>query len=196
MNNPIDPIEFQSLCRSCARAIYDTRPPTAEYAERTAQLLFMTAAHESHLKYRRQIGLENNPVLGAFGLCQTEPAPIRDTLDMLIRRPRLAENCRTWLDQETRLQEVPFTGPHALYQFLDLLQQTYGDRLALMLCRLHYFRVPEPIPRSIEDRAFYAKRHYNTLSGRATSEDYLHTFHKYWPTEYPYITLNSQQRST
>jgi len=53
----MDKQDILRLCRDCAASLYGAVPPSPAYAEQVAQLLFMTAAHESAgFRYRRQIG--------------------------------------------------------------------------------------------------------------------------------------------
>ena len=50
----MDKQDILRLCRDCAASIYGTAPPSPQYAERVAKLLFMTAAHESlAFRFRR-----------------------------------------------------------------------------------------------------------------------------------------------
>lgn len=42
-----------------------------------------------------------------------------------------------------------------------------------ILTRLKYKRIPEPIPNTIEGRASYWKKHYNTEAGRGTTDEYI-----------------------
>ena len=43
----------------------------------------------------------------------------------------------------------------------------------IILARLKYKRIPEEIPRTIEGRAAYWKKHYNTVAGKGTEEEYI-----------------------
>ena len=45
--------------------------------------------------------------------------------------------------------------------------------IAICMCRFHYRRVPSAIPKTIEGRAKYWKKHYNTELGKGTVEHYL-----------------------
>lgn len=45
--------------------------------------------------------------------------------------------------------------------------------LAFIACRLHYKLVPEAIPESVEGRAGYWKKYYNTSAGKGTVEEYI-----------------------
>lgn len=49
----------------------------------------------------------------------------------------------------------------------------YNDFLALLFTRLHYWLNSAEIPETIEDRAKYWKKYYNTSAGKGTPEHYL-----------------------
>ena len=49
----------------------------------------------------------------------------------------------------------------------------YNPYLSLIFTRLLYRFVKEPIPSTIEDRAKYWKKYYNTEAGKGTPEHYL-----------------------
>lgn len=42
----------------------------------------------------------------------------------------------------------------------------YSPLLALIFCRLFYRLIPEPIPKTIKQRAAYWKKYYNTVKGK------------------------------
>jgi hypothetical protein len=44
---------------------------------------------------------------------------------------------------------------------------------AAAMCRVHYLRVPAPIPTDLAGQAAYYKAHYNTPEGAATTAEYL-----------------------
>ena len=49
----------------------------------------------------------------------------------------------------------------------------YNTFLSLLFCRLYYMAVQDPIPSTIEDRANYWKKYYNSYIGKGTQEHYL-----------------------
>lgn len=171
------------LCDDCACSIYGTRPPSAAYADAVARLLFMTAAHESGgFRYRRQIGFARDSVTGAFGLWQCEWPSIADSI-RYIRNPQRAElygRCVTWLDGYDK--HFPELALHDVAQrgILATIQDVRGDPLSCLLARLHYLRVPEAVPATVQEMAAYAKKHYNTRLGKATAADYLSAYERYW----------------
>ena len=115
------------------------------------RLLLMTAAHESGFAalIQRARGGGYGPALGPF---QMEPATHDDIWKhYLAWRPTLAAKA------------------------LSVCGAPSADRLtgnltyATVMARIHYCRVPEPLP-SAEDTAglaMYAKRHWNTAAGAA-----------------------------
>jgi hypothetical protein len=161
-----------SLCQGCARAIYDTRPPTPAYADRVARLLFGTAAQESGLQWERQRTPRFEGSVGGFSKWQVETGSIEASLDMLRRRPALLKHATEWL----------FVDPNASTQWANTLPVEIilwamrlddNDKIGLLFSRLHYLRVPAPISESLEDQAAYWKQWYNTIAGSGTVEQYL-----------------------
>ena len=49
----------------------------------------------------------------------------------------------------------------------------------IVMCRLHYRRVPKPLPKSLIDQANYYKKYYNTYKGKATPEHFMEIVTKY-----------------
>lgn len=49
----------------------------------------------------------------------------------------------------------------------------YNPYLSLIFTRLFYRLIPEAIPETIEGRAKYWKKYYNTVLGKGTVEHYL-----------------------
>lgn len=116
----MDKQDILRLCRDCAASLYGAVPPSPAYAEQVAQLLFMTAAHESAgFRYRRQIGFRRESQGGAFGLWQCELGSLEASID-LIRKPErraLLDHCLAWMDRWPGLEDV------------DLSHRTLGTAL-------------------------------------------------------------------
>ncbi len=118
-------------------------------------LLLGTAAQESDLHYRKQLG--GGP---ALGLWQMEPKTHNDIFDnFLVYRPELmavVDNARV-------------TGGCPS----DSLQ--HDDRYACMMARIHYMRVKAPLPTAndILGQAHYWKNHFNTVLGKGSYDDYI-----------------------
>lgn len=124
------------------------------------ELLLGTAAHESDgLKRITQYG--NGPALSYF---QMEP----DTLDDLY------ENYLKYRPDKKNLLDkykIPSLG------LADNLSMNIA--FAVASARLHYFRVAEPIPKSLVGQAAYWKEHWNTVNGKGTVEQYIGHYNHY-----------------
>ena len=118
------------------------------------QLLLGTALQESGLRNYRQEG--GGPALGYF---QMEPEDHDDIwANFLAVRKDLAARLRSLLParvQPSADQLIPY--PH----------------YAAAMCRVHYLRVPAPIPTDLAGQAAYYKAYYNTPEGAATTAEYL-----------------------
>ena len=55
----------------------------------------------------------------------------------------------------------------------DAETMVYNLRYACAMARVHYKRVSEPIPTTVEGQARYWKQWYNTPKGRGTVKHYL-----------------------
>lgn len=123
------------------------------------ELVLGTALQESGLRYLQQLG--GGP---ALGLWQMEPATHDDLwTNFLNYRPDLAERVRS-------LCATP------------ICEALAGNLwYAAAMCRLHYFRRPEPLPEAgnITNMASYWKRFYNTSGGKGSVTEYLANWQKY-----------------
>ena len=124
-------------------------------------LLTGTAIQESRLKYRKQIG--GGPALGLF---QMEPDTHHD-----IWKNYLAHR----IDLATRIRREFLDGKFPCDQ--DLVD---NDLYATAMCRVHYMRVPKPIPlygtydhNDPRGIAEYWKKYYNTPLGAGTAEEFI-----------------------
>ena len=132
--------------------------PTINRKE-AVELLLGTAAQESHLgKYRKQIG--GGPALGIY---QMEPATFDDIVkNYLSSKPVLKEKI------------IEVSGVTELNS-KDLVN---NDRLSTCMARVHYLRVKEGIPSSLDGQARYYKKYYNTYLGAATEQEYKSNYKK------------------
>lgn len=175
----VNPKDILSLCCAVARAV-PTAMHSQEHEWNVIRLLFMTVAHESDgFRARRQYGFTPHSLKGAFGLWQCEWGSVSTSLDHLVYRPAVHEQCVAWVDAF----DIP--RDHLLAanreQILLALQGQAGDPLSALFSRLHYKWVPEYVPENIYDMARYAKQYYNTYKGSARESDYRIAFEKYWP---------------
>lgn len=119
------------------------------------ELIVGTALVESGLRRLRQVG--GGP---ALGLLQEEPATYRDLwVSYLAYRPGLAAR---FLRAAGRIVV-------ASARLEDDL------RLGVLAARLHYWRVPEPLPdpTDVGGLGYYWKDHWNTAAGRGRVEDFV-----------------------
>ena len=137
------------------------------YSEDAVNLLLGTAAQESAFgRYIKQLG--NGPALGIF---QMEPATHYDIFSNYI------------FYKEDLKRKIVLTcqlaGPGSGIYDPDAGMLRWNLKYAICMARIHYLRVPEPIPSTIEGYANYWKDHYNTYLGAGTVEEIIHNYKKY-----------------
>jgi len=128
------------------------------WSESAENLLLGTAAQESQMgKYLRQI---NGPALGIF---QMEPSDHNDIWsNYLMYRGELMSAI------------LKLTVPN----MMRTEQLGWNLRYAAAMCRIHYLRVPEPLPNADDTAglACYWKNHYNTHLGKGTVEEWVKSY--------------------
>ena len=126
------------------------------YSEAAVNLMLGTALAESDLHNLLQIG--GGPGLGLF---QPEPTTLDDTFYRYLGRP----------DKSGLMEAVqPFVTEQ------DVREQMIGNiPFALIIARLKYWMVPEPLPEydDVQALAEYWKRHYNTQKGSGEVVDFV-----------------------
>lgn len=136
---PIEHTQFRSLVDRVLDAV-------GLGGEDARELLLLTAAHESHLgTYIRQV---RGPALGVY---QMEPATHDDIWrNFLAHRPALAKEA------------------HLLAGYDRLLQLEADLAYQTLMARIHYLRIPAPLPWSgdVWAMAEYWKQWWNTPLGR------------------------------
>lgn len=135
------------------------------YAE---AMVLGTACQESHCGlWLVQLG--NGP---ARGIYQMEPATHDDIWDHFIQhRPELVTKVNRW-----RCQYGNGMGPG---------EMTYNLAYATIMCRLHYYRRPEPMPDTLQGQAQFWKSVYNTPLGAGTVEQYIDSWRQFAPSILP-----------
>ena len=100
----------------------------------------------------------------AKGIFQMEPATHDDLWgNFLTYKPELAGKVSQWAINKAHLPE-------------EMVGNLY---YATAMCRIHYLRVPEPIPNDLHGQAQYYKTYYNTEKGKATVEEYMNAWNRF-----------------
>ena len=124
-------------------------------------LVMGTAAQESHLEYLKQLG--GGPALGLF---QVEPFTYDDYWENFVDD---REDLR-----DSILAAIRTTGePQPDRVIWDL-------RYAAIMCRIHYRRIPKPLPEAgdVWAMAAYWKRYYNTVHGAGTEQEFVDNYRR------------------
>ncbi len=131
------------------------------YSRAAENLVIGTAVQESRLRYLRQ--LQDGP---ARGLYQMEPDTHDDIWEnYLAFRPELRAGVESFLAaSQDRIEQL-----------------VWNFAYATAMCRVHYLRVPHPLPDAgdIAGLASYWKRHYNTELGRGTVDEFVRHYETY-----------------
>jgi hypothetical protein len=130
------------------------------HSQAAENLVLGTALQESNLHYLRQLG--DGP---ARGLYQMEPATHDDI----------------WQNYLAFREELRGRVSSFLVGGRDRVEQlVWNLAYATAMCRVHYMRVPAPLPAAtdIAGMAAYWKQHYNTPQGKGTPEEFAGKFEK------------------
>ena len=131
------------------------------YSPEASDLLLGTALVESNLDYLKQIG--GGPALGYF---QMEPATFDDIFFRYLGRDDKKE-LMYMVNMFLVRQHEGAVLTHPVTQLMTNLP------LAVLMARIRYLMVPEPIPESVDGQAAYWKKHYNTVLGAGEEVHYL-----------------------
>ena len=140
--------------------ISETLKQIGLYSSDAVELLMGTCAQESAFgKYRRQLG--NGPALGVF---QMEPATFNDIVKNYLhyKQPLFL-----------RILEVSSLSSYDSQELIN------NDVFAICMARVHYLRVPKPIPNTVDGWAAYWKQYYNTYLGKGKIEEYTKNYIKH-----------------
>ena len=123
------------------------------------KMIFETACVESNCgEYIKQI---NGPACGIF---QIEPNTAQDIIDNYIKyRSRYKD-----------IFDMLYIKAFTLSQNLK-----YNLAFSVFMCRMFYMRIKESIPNTVEKRAEYWKKYYNTEQGKGTTTEYIRKVGKY-----------------
>lgn len=131
------------------------------YSVEAEELVFLTGLHESRYKYIKQI---RGPALGFW---QMEPVTHDDIWKRyLLYKSHLRERLMLLVSRRNHLEVAP--------------QEMIGNiAYGCAMCRIHYLRVPKPLPNTLKGMADYWKTYYNTVHGKGTVEQFIHLAEKY-----------------
>jgi len=159
----ISPTQIKSLIKSTCEGMGD------KFASEDAiTLIHETGLVESGYKYLRQLG--DGP---AKSFWQIEPLSAVDNLQHYLKhRKSLMLRCamvsmidlKHWQNNDERL-------------WANILEK--NTAAGIVHCRIKYWRVPKPMPNTLEGRAKYWKKYYNTDQGKGTEEKYIDTVKEY-----------------
>lgn len=137
--------------------------PVLEYlnlwSPEAENLVLGTAVQESELQWIDQFSRHNATAGPAYGLCQMEKATFDDIWEnFLLSRRLLSQQVQSYSYRLNGLSPPRVNELHS------------NACLAYAMCRVHYLRVPQPLPAAddIFAMASYWKEHYNTALGRGT----------------------------
>lgn len=121
-------------------------------SEHAVHLLCMIAAHESGgFRYLKQVKGE------AVSLFQMEPITYQCVSGYCLKRHYLEGEIPSPI--ERMIFDMPFS---------------------VAMARVFFLRIPEALPDQASALADYAKRHWNTYLGKATVDDYLSAWDRYY----------------
>jgi len=145
--------------------------PPIKYSNSAENLLLLTAAQESHAgTYIKQIG---GPALGIF---QMEP----DThYDIWMNYIQYNPGLRTIANKFSAFDDPLYHENDFAFR-RNAQQLVWNLNYAVILARIHYYRVPEPLPEydDVLGLAEYWKQHYNTPLGRGTVKEAVENYER------------------
>ena len=131
------------------------------HSPEASDLVYKTGKVESGYKYIRQI---KGPARGLFQ-CESWVA---------------VDICKNYLAyRKSLMRKVADATKVKLSYFVEPKEEDWSYILEtniaaqIAMCRLHYRRIPKPLPSSLEGQAKYWKKYYNSMAGRGTVEDFL-----------------------
>ena len=133
------------------------------YSMAAENLLMGTCAQESRMG-QFLVQLDNGPAKGIF---QMEPATHNDIWDNFLKY------------RESMFMLVDGLRPVVIPE--NTTELTGNFNYAAAMCRVHYYRVPMPLPpaENIHQMANYWKLFYNTPEGKGTEAEFIHNYNRY-----------------
>lgn len=137
------------------------------YSDDAVSLIYNTGLVESKYTYLQQI---KGPAKGLFQ-CEGWVA---------------VDICKNYLKyRESLMKKVASACKLEWFYFLEPNEADWEKILTtniaaqIIMCRLHYRRVPKPLPKTVEEQASQWKVYYNTAKGKGTVEKFLEIVDKY-----------------
>lgn len=125
--------------------------------EKAKRLLLETASAETALGK-----IYDRTVYAGMGICQFDKAPFY----------RIKKASQKYRDKILRELGVDI-------KLVEWEHLRYDAFVSLIFCRLYYLLIPKPIPKTLEGRAKYWKKYYNTYLGKGTPEHYIKMTKRY-----------------
>jgi len=137
------------------------------YSNDAVNLVYNTGLVESKYTYLKQI---KGPAKGLFQ-CESWVA---------------VDICKNYLKyRESLMKKVASACKLEWFYFLEPNEADWEKILTtniaaqIIMCRLHYRRVPKPLPKTVEEQASQWKTYYNTSKGKGTVKKFLEIVDKY-----------------
>ena len=132
------------------------------YSPEASDLVFKTLKVESLLKYVRQI----KGIAVGFGQC--EPWVAVDICKNYLKyRPDLMKQVADTINVKLSYFTLPKEEDWAW-----ILETNIAAMISF--CRLHYRRIPKPLPKqNLDEQWIYYKKYYNTERGKATNDHWM-----------------------
>lgn len=132
------------------------------YSPEASDLVFKTLKVESLLKYVRQI----KGIAVGFGQCEPWVA---------------VDICKNYLKYRPDLMKLVADTTNVKLSYFTLPKEEdwawiLETNIAAMIsfCRLHYRRIPKPLPKkNLDEQWIYYKKYYNTERGKATNDHWM-----------------------
>lgn len=152
----MNPLQFRNfVLRPTLSDMCVVRPRLADSKGRAERLIMGTIAQESQFHHLHQ--LDGGP---ACGIIQMEPVTFKDILTHFAPARRMLDGLG--------------------YDAAKVFDLHHDLRLNVIMCRLRYMRVPDPLPGPDPwDLAVYWKEHYNTPLGDGTVEQFVADYERY-----------------
>lgn len=133
------------------------------WTENSEKLVLGTACMESECgMYLKQLG--NGPAIGIY---QMETATFNDIWT-------------NYLDLRSNLRAKVLKFVFDFSLDTNNAKEMAGNLYyATAMCRVHYLRVPEPIPAYLAGQAAYWKKYYNTENGAGTTVQYMNAWNRF-----------------